>query len=210
MQDSRYPGATRGDPDEYASSANSLRVDLPDSDASVALGKVMGANFRSGIGYICGDLGAGKTTLVRGLLRARGVEGPVRSPTYSLIESYATAAGFVYHLDLYRLADPQELYFIGIDEIDVPGALALIEWPERGGDLLPAADFLIRLSYPAATGKVPGGERGTADGDDGRDALIEARSLIAAKILQRIAKCLSGQGFNWGTSGGVENISRSF
>jgi tRNA threonylcarbamoyladenosine biosynthesis protein TsaE len=99
--------------------------------------------------FLHGQLGAGKTTLVRGLLRALGVEGAVRSPTYTLIEPYdiKTDLGLkrVFHLDLYRLADPEELDYLGWQELLGGGGLLLIEWPERGAELLPSPDLRIEL-----------------------------------------------------------------
>ncbi|MDR2877473.1 MAG: tRNA (adenosine(37)-N6)-threonylcarbamoyltransferase complex ATPase subunit type 1 TsaE [Chromatiales bacterium] len=90
-----------------------------------------------GVVYLHGPLGAGKTTLVRGLLHALGHEGSVRSPTYALLESYAFDEVVVHHLDLYRLQDPQELEYIGLYDLLDAGVICLIEWPERGGDRLP-------------------------------------------------------------------------
>ncbi|MBK1727604.1 tRNA (adenosine(37)-N6)-threonylcarbamoyltransferase complex ATPase subunit type 1 TsaE [Halorhodospira neutriphila] len=90
---------------------------------------------------------------------------PVRSPTYTLMEPYPTAAGPVFHLDLYRLADPEELHFLGVDEIAGAEALVLIEWPERGGDLLPAPDLTVELAHDgqARTARLAAGsERGRA------------------------------------------------
>lgn len=95
--------------------------------------------------HLRGDLGAGKTTLVRGFLRARGVTGPVRSPTYGLLERYATPQGSVLHLDLYRLRDPAEVLALGLRDHDLPGDVWLIEWPERGDGQLPPADLRIEL-----------------------------------------------------------------
>ena len=98
-----------------------------------------------------GDLGAGKTTLARGLLRALGQEGPVRSPTYTLVESYEVSveAGVlkIAHLDLYRLADPEELEFIGWQDLLSEPGLILVEWPDRGGDLLPENGLRVRIEY---------------------------------------------------------------
>ncbi|MDN5869411.1 MAG: tRNA (adenosine(37)-N6)-threonylcarbamoyltransferase complex ATPase subunit type 1 TsaE [Nitrococcus sp.] len=111
----------------------------------------LGAQLATALPVSCridlsGPLGAGKTTLVRGLLRALGHIGPVRSPTYTLIENYQIADRRLYHLDLYRLSDPEELEYIGLrDLLDAPAVL-LVEWPERGASLLPTADLIIALS----------------------------------------------------------------
>jgi tRNA threonylcarbamoyladenosine biosynthesis protein TsaE len=94
---------------------------------------------------LSGDLGAGKTTLARALLRALGVQGPVRSPTYTLVEPYALDRGEGLHLDLYRLADPAELDFLGLDEQYAATRLWLIEWPERGAERLPPMDLQVHL-----------------------------------------------------------------
>ncbi len=99
--------------------------------------------------YLTGDLGAGKTTLTRGFLRALGVEGAVRSPTYTLVEIYETPRVTAVHLDLYRLADPTELDNLGLREWARTGHLWLVEWPERGADRLPAADLVVKLTAGA-------------------------------------------------------------
>ncbi|MGH8138302.1 MAG: tRNA (adenosine(37)-N6)-threonylcarbamoyltransferase complex ATPase subunit type 1 TsaE [Steroidobacteraceae bacterium] len=96
--------------------------------------------------YLCGDLGAGKTTLARGFLRACGVVGPVRSPTYTLLEVYETPAISLLHLDLYRLHDPAELETLGLREWARPGYVWLVEWPERGAGRLPPPDLSVRLT----------------------------------------------------------------
>lgn len=96
--------------------------------------------------FLRGQLGAGKTTLVRGILRALGHAGSVKSPTYTLLEPYEVGDRAVYHLDLYRIGQSEELEFIGIDELMDADAIKLIEWPERGGDRLPEPDIDIRLS----------------------------------------------------------------
>jgi tRNA threonylcarbamoyladenosine biosynthesis protein TsaE len=95
--------------------------------------------------FLHGQLGAGKTTLVRGMLRALGHEGPVRSPTYALVESYRVAGFELHHFDLYRLADPDELEFMGLRDFLDGNAVCMIEWPERGSGMLPRADMEIEL-----------------------------------------------------------------
>lgn len=93
-----------------------------------------------------GDLGAGKTTLARGFLRALGHAGAVRSPTYTLVETYALGAITVVHADLYRLQDPDEFESLGLRDLAGAGHVWLIEWPERGGHWLPPADVEVTLA----------------------------------------------------------------
>ena len=95
--------------------------------------------------HLCGDLGAGKTTLVRGFLRALGATGAVRSPTYGLMEHYGLSPWTVLHLDLYRLRDPSEVLALGLRDHDLSQSVWMIEWPERGGAQLPAPDLQIEL-----------------------------------------------------------------
>ena len=100
--------------------------------------------------YLEGDLGAGKTTTARALLHALGVEGAVRSPTYTLIERYDTPHGEVAHLDLYRIADPEELEYLALDELAGRARLWLVEWPQRGRGMLPPPDMVLHLAVEGA------------------------------------------------------------
>lgn len=122
---------------------------LPDEQATAALGKRLAAALpddSSGmLVALEGELGAGKTTLVRALLRALGHKGSVPSPTYTLVEPYDLPVGRVYHVDLYRIAAPEELEFLGWS--DLRGGLVLLEWPDRASELTADADVVIRLSY---------------------------------------------------------------
>jgi tRNA threonylcarbamoyladenosine biosynthesis protein TsaE len=125
-----------------------MEIDLPDPEAQLAFGEALGRLLpRRLVVYLEGDLGTGKTTLVRGILRGLGHSGPVRSPTYTLIEPYELPAARVYHLDLYRLSDPEELDYLGLRDLSGEDAILLVEWPERGAGTLPSADLSIRIRY---------------------------------------------------------------
>ena len=113
--------------------------------------------------YLGGPLGAGKTTLVRGLLRALGWQGAVKSPTYTLVESYSLGALLLHHFDLYRLTDPAELEFIGLRDFLDGHAICLVEWAERGAGMLPEADLVLEIAF-RDDGRVLRGESRTAAG----------------------------------------------
>jgi tRNA threonylcarbamoyladenosine biosynthesis protein TsaE len=121
---------------------------LAEATATEALGAelALATQGRPGlVVHLHGPLGAGKTTLVRGWLRALGVTGTIRSPTYTLVEPYRADGREILHLDLYRLRDPAELEGLALDDSPPSRTLWLVEWPEQGGDRLPLADLVIRL-----------------------------------------------------------------
>lgn len=128
-----------------------------------------------GVIYLHGELGAGKTTLTRGILHALGHAGAVKSPTYTLVEPYALAGGEVFHFDLYRLLDPEELELMGYRDYFRSDALTLVEWPERGEPLLPQPDLELFLR-PLAL----------ADGV-GREVAAIARTALGHDMLVRLA-----------------------
>ena len=128
---------------------------LADEGATEALGRALAGPLARAcrdapiVVHLEGPLGAGKTTLARGLLRGLGHAGRVRSPTFTLLEPYELPGCLVVHLDLYRLADPGELDYLGLVDMLGAGSLVLVEWAGRGGDGLPRADLRITLDYDA-------------------------------------------------------------
>lgn len=144
---------------------------LPDPDATAALGeRLAGARPARAVVFLAGDLGAGKSTLARAWLRALGVTGAIKSPTYALVERYPIPGGEAAHLDLYRLAAAAELDFLGLDELAAEATLWLVEWPERGAGSLPPPDLRLTLAV---------------DGD-GRRATVEAASPEGEAWLDRL------------------------
>ncbi len=117
---------------------------LPDEAATLALGAALAKVLKPGLViHLIGDLGAGKTTLTRGLLRALGHTGPVKSPTYALVELYVISGYSVYHFDFYRFNSPQEWYDAGLEEHFDGKSICIVEWPEKAGGLSPAPDIEI-------------------------------------------------------------------
>ena len=127
-----------------------MNIDLPDAAATEALGAAIAVALESSVTglviFLHGDLGAGKTTLARQLLRTLGVGGTIRSPTYTLMETYRVNGRDLLHMDLYRLNDPAELHNLGLVDYAPTQTVWLVEWPEKGGDLLPQGDIQISLS----------------------------------------------------------------
>jgi tRNA threonylcarbamoyladenosine biosynthesis protein TsaE len=125
-----------------------LECSLANEAETVALGQMLSSVISVPLViYLFGDLGAGKTTFVRGLLQGLGHQGAVKSPTYTLVEPYELKEQSVYHFDLYRLADPEELEFIGIREYQDEDALLIFEWPDKGAGMIPEADLVLEMKY---------------------------------------------------------------
>ncbi len=151
-----------------------LRVDLPDLSATDALGARLARALQAPlvIGLI-GDLGAGKTALVRALIQSLAPGTRVKSPTYTLIESYELGALLVHHLDLYRLRHPEELTELGLADVLGPESVMLIEWPDKGGEETPTLDLAIHLFRL---------------GDDARRAEFDARTEAGRRFCERVAR----------------------
>lgn len=149
-----------------------MDISLPDESAHVAFGEALGRALAGrGCVYLDGDLGAGKTTLARGILRAYGHQGAVKSPTYTLVEPYELGEARVHHFDLYRLGDPEELEFIGARDLLDGEALNLVEWPSRGEGFLPLADLVIELRVVSV----------------GREAHLQAGTPLGEAVIARLS-----------------------
>jgi len=149
-----------------------IALQVHGEERQVALGERLGAAVgQQALVFLEGELGAGKTTLVRGFLQARGHRGNVKSPTYTLVEPYELPTGTCYHLDLYRLADGEELEYLGLREMLAEQAVLLVEWPQRGDGWLPPADLRVEIAHA----------------DDGRQVCIDATSDRGREILSRLS-----------------------
>lgn len=152
-----------------------LSFQLTDTLATEGLGARLAELLRSGgVVFLEGTLGAGKTTLTRGLLHRLGHEGAVKSPTYTLVEPYELAGIRVFHFDLYRLGDPEELEYMGIRDYFLEQNLCIVEWPNRGAGVLPKPDLAIELTV-SGTGRLARLQSSSARGDAIMQSLI-ARS----------------------------------
>ena len=148
---------------------------IPDAEAMQALGASLARALpsrTSAVFHLCGDLGAGKTTLVRGFLAALGNTGRVKSPTYTLVETYELGHRTAHHLDLYRLKVPEEAEGLGLRDLIAPGSgeIVLIEWPEKGTGHLPAPDLIVRLSHMG----------------EGRAAALEPVTPVGRQLVEKI------------------------
>lgn len=150
---------------------------LADEEATLALGRRMAAILPADglVAFLYGDLGAGKTTFARAFLRALGVGERVKSPTYSLVEGYDIAGRQAFHLDLYRIADPGELEWLGLDSLAEPGSIVLVEWPERGAGALPPVDLALSFRHE----------------EPGRAVRLEPKSPLGERIAASLAPAAS-------------------
>ncbi|GLQ45430.1 tRNA (adenosine(37)-N6)-threonylcarbamoyltransferase complex ATPase subunit type 1 TsaE [Dyella lipolytica] len=145
--------------------------ELADEDATRAFGARLAEALDGGlVVYLRGELGAGKTSFARAMLTALGVGERIKSPTYSLVEGYQAHGRPAWHLDLYRIADPGELEWLGLDALSDPAALILVEWPERGRGALPAPDLELELAYEGS----------------GRSARLRPRTPRGERVLARL------------------------
>ena len=127
-----------------------ITYELDNEDATRRFGQSLASVFTDGLLItLRGDLGTGKTTMARGILQGLGYKGKVKSPTYTVVEPYELSVGMIYHFDLYRIVDPEELEFLGFRDYLNDGYLSLIEWPERGDWFVHSADLCISIESKA-------------------------------------------------------------
>ena len=147
-----------------------LTINLPTELSMLELGsRIANVTGDTSVFFLYGELGAGKTTFVRGFLRGLGYEGYVKSPTYTLVESYNTEKHVVYHFDFYRVCDSRELEYIGIQDYFAPNTICLIEWPDYGSGMLPESDVSCYIESAGS----------------GRKMKVTANSPRGHNILQR-------------------------
>lgn len=148
-----------------------ITLTLPDEAATLALGGRLAQALQPGLViWLHGDLGAGKTTLVRGVLHGLGYSGKVKSPTYTLVEPYVISGLNLYHFDLYRFNDPEEWDALGFREYFCHATVCFVEWPEKAAELMPEPDIQVFLTLQST----------------GRCARIEANSLQGEACLERL------------------------
>jgi tRNA threonylcarbamoyladenosine biosynthesis protein TsaE len=169
-----YNGENRRDPLRQWTTMSRVSLDfnLADSGVTETLGRALAQSFPGpgAVMYLNGELGAGKTTCVRSLLRALGVTGLVRSPTYTLVETYTVPGLTCVHVDLYRLRALTEVDELGLRDLVGPGCLLLVEWPDKGTGALPPADLDLMLTYAG----------------DARQAHISPRTTLGSKWTQNL------------------------
>jgi tRNA threonylcarbamoyladenosine biosynthesis protein TsaE len=153
-----------------------LDIKLPDAAATARLGAALAAGIAPArVLHLSGELGTGKTTLVRGLLRSLGVAGPIKSPTYTWVEPYSTSRLDLYHFDFYRFDDPSAWLSSGLREYFRPDATCIVEWPERAGSALGAPDVAVELRYAG----------------EARSARVHSRSPAGEAWLSSLQQALS-------------------
>lgn len=164
--------------DVIGQSLIAVRLEVADEVETIALGRRVSKFIKPGLVItLQGDLGAGKTTLSRGILQGLGHFGNVKSPTYTLVEPYELELGSVYHFDLYRIVDAEELEYMGFADYLSDAALCLLEWPERGEGFLPVADVGISIEQLG----------------EGRCVTLKAQSKAGLELVQQLE--ISGGSF---------------
>jgi len=153
---------------------------LADEAATVQAGEQLAAQLSAGMTvFLEGTLGAGKTTITRGILQGFGHSGAVKSPTYTLVEPYENVSPTIYHFDLYRLGDPEELEYMGIRDYFSAQSLCIVEWAERGQGVLPEPDVIVSLSPKISESY----QNEVPDQGDVQDAIVGRELCITTKVL---------------------------